>query len=170
MVYCSDGEEIKLSITGIRPVLPKLSPSVALGIRGHLQKTHVPPKSLVATNRHNFRTNGRTFFSVSIHLLMACTEDPVRSFRARMASVITLIVVMVVGFGRRGMMRKKRRCKLFVSRKIESGTGSRGRGNWTAGVQRHDCLSVRQQMSIVLTIIHAETVVRHSTSLSALRS
>lgn len=43
----------------------------------------------------NKGSNRRTFFSLSIHLLMAIVEEPVRSFKARIASLINAIVVMV---------------------------------------------------------------------------
>ena len=53
-----------------------------------------------ATNEH-WQNQGQnrqevlTFFSLSIHLLMAMTEDPVRSLSAKIASVIRAMVAMV---------------------------------------------------------------------------
>lgn len=44
-------------------------------------------------------SNRLTFFSVSIHLFMAGTEDPVRSLRAPIASLMISIVAIVVGEG-----------------------------------------------------------------------
>jgi hypothetical protein len=41
------------------------------------------------------RSNQLTFFSVSSHLLMAIVEDPVRSLRARTASLMWAMVVMM---------------------------------------------------------------------------
>ena len=43
-------------------------------------------------------SNQLTFFSASIHLLMAGVEDPVRSFMARTASLMTARVA-IVGIG-----------------------------------------------------------------------
>lgn len=41
------------------------------------------------------RSNQLTFFSVSSHLLMAIVEDPVRSLRARIASLMVVRVAML---------------------------------------------------------------------------
>ena len=41
-----------------------------------------------------------TFFSVSIHLVMAGTEDPVRSLRARIASLMrAMVAILMMGWG-----------------------------------------------------------------------
>jgi hypothetical protein len=39
-----------------------------------------------------------TFFSVTSHLVIAGTEEPVRSLRAKIASITSSSVVMVFGF------------------------------------------------------------------------
>jgi hypothetical protein len=51
--------------------------------------------SLVGDN-FSHRSIWLTFFSDSIHLLMATTEDPVRSLSVAIASLINTIVVMFV--------------------------------------------------------------------------
>ena len=49
-------------------------------------------RRLSPIQKHSFLT----FFSDSIHLLMAMTEDPVRSLRAKIASVIIWIVAILI--------------------------------------------------------------------------
>jgi len=46
-------------------------------------------------SRREQASNQRTFFSLSIHLLIAMVDDPVRSLRAEIASLINAMVVMV---------------------------------------------------------------------------
>lgn len=50
------------------------------------------PRSLQSMNK----VKRLTFFSLSIHLLMAGIEDPVRSLRAKIAAFTISIVAMVV--------------------------------------------------------------------------
>ena len=87
--------ENKPSIKVGRQFLGKLSPSTSEPFVTILRKTRVPPKVSLWRNHKNFCCEPPTFFSVSIHLLMAGTEEPVRSFRATIASLMSERVVMV---------------------------------------------------------------------------
>ena len=66
----------------------------------HFSERNLPTgagaKVLIAYNLRKLFLKLLTSFSVSIHLLIAITEDPVRSWRARIASTTSLIVAIVI--------------------------------------------------------------------------
>ena len=88
----------KASVVGLGEniLCPKISWSMYMvdgDFRAKKTKFSVHDRS---DKRCSYSTNLRTFFSDSIHLLIAATEDPVRSFRAPIASLMIPIVAIVL--------------------------------------------------------------------------
>jgi hypothetical protein len=59
-------------------------------------KLHLAASSVDRKRRNHLCQSRRTCFSPSIYLLMALVDDPVRSFKAKMASLISARVVMML--------------------------------------------------------------------------
>lgn len=78
----------------LRGVVKILQKKTSFG--SNTRKAELPQKRLVSL----------TFFSLSIHLLIAIVEDPLRSLRAKMASLMRAIVAMIVAGQRKFVVQK----------------------------------------------------------------